>query len=1100
MLRGNVFSSNIDEYDEFQDFDEVEDYLEAEGPGEETKYIYRSICKDDNGRLQILAGFDCRRQVAVGRFRNAVNLTGWSFLEIETFSSYPADEQAYAAGVLEGNLTKALIANHIENTVADACKNYTKYCKRVHAFMKSNMEWIKTKVLEKNLTDKYWLQVRRTMFQLTGMYHGYDGVALVPDMSFDLHPILMMNSNGEFYDLDRKFNKTRDPTEIPGRCSGLVKVTPENKDLLFSQVTMSGFQFMLRILKMYKFGYDKQKVPGHIESFSSYPGVLFSSDDFVLLSSGLAALETTITVYDKSLFSFTTDKDQIPMWMRAIVANQLAKSGKEWCEIFSRYNSGTYNNQWVVVDYKNFNPKQPLPYFGLLYVLEQLPGFVEYRDMTWYLRKYSYFPSYNIPYFKRITKRSGAGKYADKVGDWSRWGKCPRAKIFERDHSTVVDLNTLTRLMRYNDYTHDEFSRCNCTPPYTAEAAISARGDLNPKDGKYEFAGMGHVNHGAIDYKGTDYALFMQLRFRAISSPAYDNVSPFQWSKFDMGANIKHIGHPDLWKFAAVEPVWETPDVKGRICHRYLAFVTFIDFIDSILSSNAYCIESEDDDQTEHNASDLELDDSEDDVIFTKKKQKQGPGRETKYTYSSICKNEEGQMRILPGFDCRRQVAVGRFQNAINITGWSFLEIETMAEYPPEEQAYAAGVLEGFLTKELIGYHLENTVLHSCENYTIYCDKLHNFMHENMNWIRETLSTKSPNDAYWAQINRTLHQLTGVYHGYDGTPLSPMISYELHPILEINSMGEFFDLEKKFNKTVDPTTLRESCSGLVKIAPNNADLFFSHVTMNGFQYMTRVLKMYKFGYNTTQVPGHTYSFSSYPGMIYSSDDFLLTSAGNSNPKHSLSFSYPILKIPMWIRVKNANELARDGEQWCDIFSLYNSGTYNNQWLVVDYKNFKPGKPIPDTGLLYVLEQLPSRNLCSGYIVYRDLTDVLKRKTYFPSYNIPWFSSITKRSGLAKHAKKYGNWFRWGKCPRARIFERDHHKVVDIDTLTELMRYNDYKHDEFSRCNCTPPYTAEAAISARGDLNLPDGKYEFQGMGHVNHGALDYKARIQFRPN
>jgi hypothetical protein len=30
-----------------------------------------------------------------------------------------------------------------------------------------------------------------------------------------------------------------------------------------------------------------------------------------------------------------------------------------------------------------------------------------------------------------------------------------------------------------------------------------------------------------------------------------------------------------------------------------------------------------------------------------------------------------------------------------------------------------------------------------------------------------------------------------------------------------------------------------------------------------------------------------------------------------------------------------------------------------------------------------------------------------------------------------------------------------------------MRYNDYKNEEFSRCNCTPPYTAEAGEEEEG---------------------------------
>ncbi len=41
--------------------------------------------------------------------------------------------------------------------------------------------------------------------------------------------------------------------------------------------------------------------------------------------------------------------------MRAIIANLLATTGTEWAATFSKYNSGTYNNQWMIVDYKVTN-------------------------------------------------------------------------------------------------------------------------------------------------------------------------------------------------------------------------------------------------------------------------------------------------------------------------------------------------------------------------------------------------------------------------------------------------------------------------------------------------------------------------------------------------------------------------------------------------------------------------------------------------------------------------------------------------------------------------------------------------------------------------
>ena len=44
-------------------------------------------------------------------------------------------------------------------------------------------------------------------------------------------------------------------------------------------------------------------------------------------------------------------------------------------------------------------------------------------------------------------------------------------------------------------------SKCNCTPLYSAENAISARSDLNPKSGSYPFGALGHRSHGGTDMK-----------------------------------------------------------------------------------------------------------------------------------------------------------------------------------------------------------------------------------------------------------------------------------------------------------------------------------------------------------------------------------------------------------------------------------------------------------------------------------------------------------------------------------------------------------------------------------------------------------------------
>ncbi len=52
----------------------------------------------------------------------------------------------------------------------------------------------------------------------------------------------------------------------------------------------------------------------------------------------------------------------VPEWMRVVLANRLSNSGKEWVDNFFLFNDGTYNNQWMISDFKEFTPgSQPKP-------------------------------------------------------------------------------------------------------------------------------------------------------------------------------------------------------------------------------------------------------------------------------------------------------------------------------------------------------------------------------------------------------------------------------------------------------------------------------------------------------------------------------------------------------------------------------------------------------------------------------------------------------------------------------------------------------------------------------------------------------------------
>lgn len=66
------------------------------------------------------------------------------------------------------------------------------------------------------------------------------------------------------------------------------------------------------------------------------------------------------------------------------LVQRLANSGSDWVQEFARYNSGTYNNQWVVLDRKLFVSQQPLT-ANLLWIIEQMPGLTMTEDVSHYL-------------------------------------------------------------------------------------------------------------------------------------------------------------------------------------------------------------------------------------------------------------------------------------------------------------------------------------------------------------------------------------------------------------------------------------------------------------------------------------------------------------------------------------------------------------------------------------------------------------------------------------------------------------------------------------------------------------------------------------------
>jgi hypothetical protein len=301
---------------------------------------------------------------------------------------------------------------------------------------------------------------------------------------------------------------------------------------------------MLRMIK-----YMDLPLPGATArklAFSSFPGSLYSTDGFHVTSEGLTTLETTISNNNASAWTLVRP-ETVMTWAAPMVANRLASDGATWTKLQTRYNSGTCNNQWMVVDYKRFTPGAASLQDGLLWIAETMPGHSHRADVTNVVVKQGYWPSYNVPYFEDIWRVGGYGTLSaehPELADELSYTRAPRARMFERaqNNSEVTSLQKFMRLMRYNKAGVDPLAHsdhCN---------GISARCDLNDHDGS------SYGCFGAHDAKvSTMQGAKRDLSFYGILSPTYDENEPFSWAKQNAAVDnckpSQHVGHPDTFNF-----------------------------------------------------------------------------------------------------------------------------------------------------------------------------------------------------------------------------------------------------------------------------------------------------------------------------------------------------------------------------------------------------------------------------------------------------------------------------------------------------------------------------------------------------------------------
>ncbi|KAJ3440071.1 phospholipase b-related [Anaeramoeba flamelloides] len=478
------------------------------------------------------------RGVATGMESDEVEQDGWEKVSLRTSTSivYSDSVKAYGIGLLEGILTRDRVvqvwANWLEYTFPKGIPQ------DLIDFIEENIKWMKTQTAA-NPDDQLWKSLDATLKQIEGIA---DGVNWKGDSGLTLQNIYILNVMGDTDDILSHLQLPgHDPKSKLGyldHCSGLIKLAEDGSDIYTSQVTWERWYSMLRQLKYYEFHFND--IPSADIVFSGYGGVIVSQDDYYQVDKSRIIIETTMIVFNTDIYKYVTSESLLSTY-RTMVCNRNAKNGKDWADCYSQYNSGTYNNDWLVVDYLKWEESSKS---DIVWCCEQMPGKILCDDITSTLLQDKYIPTYNIPRFAEIFNYSGYDGAVKKYGSWFDFELHPRAQIFRRNQSSIKNMEHMKAMMRYNNWEHDPLS--NGSPGN----AISSRKDLIDPNKTQPNPFLLSSCFGGLDAKIGGYADLKKSQINAQMGPTHDQQPVFSWSNAPKCCDgVPHKGQPDTFDF-----------------------------------------------------------------------------------------------------------------------------------------------------------------------------------------------------------------------------------------------------------------------------------------------------------------------------------------------------------------------------------------------------------------------------------------------------------------------------------------------------------------------------------------------------------------------
>lgn len=500
--------------------------------------VYGASCKRIN-ETHATFTFDELKESwdAYATFNDSLSEAGWGRLNIKANPNSTSLDQFYCMGYIDTSVSvnRVYEAYHLFREAQGATDEWPSGWTN---WIRQNIEYI-NEMIDANPNSDYWKSIKLIREQFRGMVAGLrdhkpEGEVEISEVDF-----WIFQSAGDFDDLAEILNPgtTKDP-ELSSHCTGMLKFAPNYTDIYFAQDTWSDVRDLHAYLKSYSLNVPEFKAKNI--AFSTRTGHIQSVDDFWMADTGLLVFETTLHCFNKTLYSFVTPQSVLT-WMRVYYAMLSADNGRDWTQNFIQQNSGTYNNEYIVLDTKKFTPGQK-PTTDLVWMIEQLPTVYHSEDITDKFVAQGWWPSINTPYFDDIFKLADyPGQQVRepyKKDFWSYYDQ-PRYKVITKHVNDDNTYDFFKTLMRWNHYLDEN------EPNYNEPAqGILARYDLRPENGtafgkKAPFAGLDSKTASAI--KASKH-----LTFDAIGSPNYETLTAFNFNDWP---KVSHTGMPAEWKF-----------------------------------------------------------------------------------------------------------------------------------------------------------------------------------------------------------------------------------------------------------------------------------------------------------------------------------------------------------------------------------------------------------------------------------------------------------------------------------------------------------------------------------------------------------------------